>query len=134
MSMGLSFILKLRTRLCPSAPSVLCYYPHDCLQAYSIQLTGFRNKSLAFARKCNEPSGEKSEPLTEFPSITQGIQAPSHPSPRGWILSRSLHSGLNPQKARRDSNGWPRKNRVPEIHLKQGYMAQCENKFTFFKG
>lgn len=81
--MGLSFILKLRTKHCASAPPVPCYYSHNCLQAYSIQLTGFRNKSLAFARKCIEHFGEKSEPLIEFPSPAQGNQAPSHPQPQG---------------------------------------------------
>lgn len=45
------------------------------------------------------------------------------PDPRGRILLQSLHAGLNPQKARRDSNGWPQKICVPEIHLKLGYTA-----------
>lgn len=109
MSTGLLFILKLRTRHCPSSPTALCYNPHDCLQAYSIQLTVFSNNYPASARKCNELFGEKSEPLTEFPFITQGVQLLPTPNPRGWILSRSLHSGLNPQKAWRNWNKWPRK-------------------------
>lgn len=118
MSTGLSFTLKFRTRHCPSSPTALCYYPHDCLQAYSTQLTVFSNKYLAFARKCNELFADKSEPLTKFPFIAQGVQLLPTPNPRGWILSWSLHSGLNPQKAWRDSNGWPRKMCVPEINLK----------------
>lgn len=102
MSTGLSFILKLRTRHCPSTLPVLCYYPHHCLQAYSIQLTIFRNKYLAFARKCNELFGEKSEPLTEFPFIAQGVQAPSHPQPQrvDFVTVTSLRAELSESQKR----------------------------------
>lgn len=134
MSAGLSLILKLSTRHCPSAPSVLCYQLRDCLQAYEIQLTVFRNKYLAFARKCNELLGENSEPLTEFLFIAQVAQAPSHPQPQrtDFVTVTSLRAepSEKPEEAQMDRL---RKFCAPEIHLKQGYKAQLEHKFRLIK-
>lgn len=100
MSTGLSLVLKLRTRHCPSASPVLCYSPRDCLQAHSTQLTVFRNKYLALARKCNNSLERNRNLSLKSLSMHKGPAAPED----------GLCHGHFTQKARRDSNGQPIKN------------------------
>lgn len=124
MSTGLSLVLKLRTRHCPSAPPVLCYSPRDCLQAHSIQLTVFRNKYLALARKCNNSLERNRNLSLNSLSMHKGPAAPED----GRTLSWSLHS-----ESQKRLQWTAYKKRAPEIHSKQGYTAQFVYKFKAIK-